>query len=197
MIHFRNITLSFDNKEILKNFTIEIPDKQHLCFAGPSGIGKTTLLKMIQGFIIPQKGEILIDGKILSPETINKIRFQITYIPQNTNLPLKNADELIKLLNLKNKYSEILEHCYKLGLEKQIIDQNFDQISGGQKQRLIIAICLSLNRKIILMDEPTSSLDKESIEKIIYFTQKLKNKTIISTSHNNLWIENADKTIYL
>jgi polar amino acid transport system ATP-binding protein/putative ABC transport system ATP-binding protein len=73
----------------------------------------------------------------------------------------------------------------------------FDEISGGQKQRIIIAICMSLDRKILLLDEPTSALDNESIDDLIALVKRIKNMTLLSASHNPLWIKAMDQVVEL
>ena len=78
-----------------------------------------------------------------------------------------------------------------------MIDKNFTEMSVGQKQRVVIAACLTLDGDILLMDEPTSALDNHSIEKLISTINSLENKTILSVSHNSKWIDNSDLIIEL
>ncbi len=197
MIQCKDINLSFSGKIIFDNLNISIASGENVCISGPSGIGKSTLLKLIQGYVIPDEGSIQINDQELSAATIKEIRGSIVWIPQNVNLPVNNGGDLIKLMNLQSKEDIINSTGEKLGLEKDIIFKDFGLISGGQKQRIIISICLSLDKKIILMDEPTSSLDDASINLLIKLVKSLKGKTIISASHNNLWLTNVDKTIAL
>jgi polar amino acid transport system ATP-binding protein/putative ABC transport system ATP-binding protein len=197
MIEFKNISLTFDNKPVFVDFSAKIEINQHTCFAGASGKGKSTILKLIQGYVLPQKGEIVVNGLGLNPENIAAVRSQLAYIPQNIHLPVDNGSDLVKMLGFENKYDLILDYCSQMGLEKDFYTKKFDQMSGGQKQRLVVAVCLSLERQIILMDEPTASLDAESTEELLKVIRNLKNITIVSASHNPIWIESADKIINL
>jgi polar amino acid transport system ATP-binding protein/putative ABC transport system ATP-binding protein len=197
MIHCKNIDLTFSGKKIFDNLNLYIEQGKNVCLSGPSGRGKSTLLKMIQGYITPDKGNILINNTILSTITVKDLRGSITWIPQNINLPVKTGWELMNLMHIQSNIESVNGFIEKLGLEEDIISKDFDKISGGQKQRIIIAICLSLNKQIILMDEPTASLDDVSIKLIIETVQSLNKKTIVSASHNRLWVNSTDKKINL
>jgi len=197
MIECKNISLSFSDKIIFEHLNVYIEEEENVCLSGDSGKGKTTLLKILQGYIIPNDGHVLIDNKTLSPATIKQIRDSIIWIPQNVNLSVNNGLELINLMNIRSHTDLVISFAEKLGLEHDILLKDFNIISGGQKQRVIISICLSLDKKIILMDEPTSSLDKKSITSLIKVIHSLKEKTIVSASHNQQWINNIGKTITL
>jgi polar amino acid transport system ATP-binding protein/putative ABC transport system ATP-binding protein len=197
MIECKNITLSFSDKIVFEHLNFRIEEGENVCLSGPSGKGKTTLIKILQGYIIPDVGQVRINHTSLNTTTIKQIRESIIWIPQNINLPVNNGLELIKLLNIQSNLGLISDFTQKLGLEKDTILKDFNIVSGGQKQRIIISICLSLDKNIILMDEPTSSLDKDSIELLIKVIKSLRGKTIVSASHNQLWTNSTEKIIKL
>lgn len=197
MISGKNISLSFNSTFIFKDLTFSIHGGENACFSGPSGKGKSSLLKIIQGYIIPDTGQVEIDGMDLNIENVRKIRSKMAYIPQNINLPVDNGKELLKLINDRNAEKTVDSFIEELGMPADMLTRRFDEMSGGQKQRVVIAVCLSLDREIILLDEPTSSLDDESIDKVIRVIQNLKNRTIVSASHNQKWIRFVDKKINL
>lgn len=197
MIKIKNVSLSFPDIKLYENLSLEIKPGENVCISGDSGKGKSTFLKMLQGYIIPNSGEISIDDIPLNHHTIKDIREMITWIPQNVNLPVNNGAELLQLMHLENNKEVVLEIMAKLGLGPEFFTKDFTQISGGQKQRVIIAICLSINSKIVLMDEPTSSLDNNSINKLIETVNGYKDRTIVSASHNDLWLEKAERVVSL
>jgi polar amino acid transport system ATP-binding protein/putative ABC transport system ATP-binding protein len=197
MIECKHISLSFSDKALFRDLNFQINAGENVCLSGGSGKGKTTLLKILQGYVIPDDGHVRIASDIINPSTIKQIRDSIIWIPQNINLPVNNGLELIKLMNIRSNTDHILYLSKELGLEEDMIFKDFNIISGGQKQRMIISICLSLEKKIILMDEPTSSLDKKSISRLIKVIQSLKDKTIVSASHNQQWISSTDRTIII
>ncbi len=197
MIKATNLELNFSGKQIFKDLSFFIKKGENVCISGPSGKGKSTILKMLMAYVIPNEGSIKVNQLLVNPENIKTIRNKIIWIPQNINLPVNNGLELMELLNLTNQRNRVEELLHELGLESSFLNQDFAQISGGQKQRVIIAICLSIEKDIILMDEPTSSLDEDAINKLISCVSKLKNKTIVSASHHLGWMESTDKIIEL
>lgn len=197
MIKIKNINISFDGNTIIENFSADIETNQHTCFVGSSGKGKSSILKLIQGYTIPLEGEVWINGKLLSNQTAHELRSQMAYIPQNVNLPTKNCMELSEMLGIAENKSKIISLLEELNLSESYYTKSIEDMSGGEKQRMIIALCISLDRKILLMDEPTSSLDDNSSELVINIIKKLDDTTIVSTSHNSLWLNNADKIINL
>lgn len=159
-------------------------------------MGKTTLLKMIPGLVSPDSGKIFVDKLQLIPQNLNKIRKYIAWIPQNINLPVTNASELMQLLNISDKKNQIAENLDSLELNESYFEKQFPDISGGEKQRIVIAVTLAKNKPILLMDEPTSALDKKSIELLAKLIQNQgKNITVISASHNQQWLKFVERVI--
>ena len=198
MIKFNNVSLSFDELVICKDLGFELNQGDSLCLSGPSGKGKSSLLKLILGIIKPTSGNIYIDGLELNPDHINEIRNKIIWLPQNIHLPVNSGKELIELLDL-NKHQDQLYHSYldKLGVPVNGKERFFNQVSGGQKQRIVLAACLSLDKPILLLDEPVSALDDQSIDLFIDVINSLGDKTIVSTSHNMKWLKHCSRVIEL
>jgi polar amino acid transport system ATP-binding protein/putative ABC transport system ATP-binding protein len=197
MIKCENLCLSFSGQVIFDKLNLNIKRGENICISGASGKGKSTLLNLFQGYIQPDKGNVRINGQTLDVTNIKHIRENIISIPQNIHLPVKNGIELLTLLNITPNLPEVKMYMQKLGLEPELISKDFAKISGGQKQRLIISICLSQKKEIILMDEPTSSLDDDSIELLIKTIADLEGKTVVSASHNQLWANSTGKIIEL
>ncbi len=197
MIECKNISLSFGKKNIFQDISFTVEEGEFITIKGESGTGKSSLLKMIQGYIPFSKGNIKVKGELLNVDSISNIRNSIIWIPQNVNLPVKNGVELMQLMGLNNNHSQVELLMSQLGLEPNLLHKDFQKVSGGQKQRIIIAICLSINKPIVLMDEPTSSLDEASIKLLLSAVKGLKNKTVLSTSHNATWINNSNRVVEL
>lgn len=193
MIKCKDISLSFDGKKVLDNLNIHIEKGEHACIRGISGKGKSTFLKILQGYVLPSSGTIEINGEQLNAANIKSIRKSMVWIPQNINLPVQNGLELAQMMNLQVQESTVNKLLNQLGLEFDIINKDFSKISGGQKQRVVIAICFALDKDIVLMDEPAASLDDESTSLIIKVVKQFSGKTIVSASHNHLWVKSADK----
>lgn len=197
MIEFKNIGLAFDGKEVFHDFSVDFQKDKLISISGPSGSGKTTLLKMIPGIVRPDKGEIIIEGQKLNAETIKEWRSKLIYVPQNINLPVRNGEELIELLELEDSKNLIIQNMEILGLSAQDLGKSFQELSGGQKQRVLIAVSLAQEKSIVIMDEPTSALDEKNIERLIQLIHQQEGKTIISSSHNPIWLKASDKEVKL
>lgn len=192
MIQIQNLQLSFPTGIVFSKLSFSIREGAHTCISGPSGSGKSSILKILQGYIEADEGEIRMDGLVLNKKNIREIRSMIAYVPQNIHLPVRNGRELIDMLACRIELNKTSHYLISLGLQEEMLDREFDEMSGGQKQRVIIAICLSLGRKIILLDEPTAALDNEATQQLIQLIRSLKEITIVSASHNPEWKEAAD-----
>ncbi len=198
MISAKNISVSYNNTNVIQNLSFDIGLGDHACFFGPSGRGKSSLLKMLQGYLVPSTGYVKIKDMELNPVNIKNVRSLMAYIPQNINLPTDNGSELLKMMDASKRVEKVEYFINRLGMSLEMIESRFDEISGGQKQRIVIALCLSLDKEIVLFDEPTSSLDSNSIKKLLdVIKEDMKDKTVISASHNSEWINSASKKIYI
>lgn len=197
MIEYRDISLSFKSKLIFKNFNAQISKGSIVSISGESGRGKSSLLNLAQGYVLPDAGSVFIDNEELNHKTIHKLRKKLSWVPQNINLPVSNGLGLIDLMNLNERKRSIHQFLERLNLSPVILSEAFSKISGGQKQRIIIAVVLSLDKPIVLMDEPTSSLDGKSISNLLKVLDSLDNVTILAASHNPIWLNHSDNVIEL
>ena len=203
MLELRNISKKFGKKEILSNFNLTIPEKKILAIVGPSGGGKTTLLRMLAGLETIDSGEIFYNGESLPLDELEK-RHLLGFVFQDFQLfpHLTVLENLvlspIKTMNMEKNDAEkkAIELLEKLGLEKQI--NNYPtSLSGGQKQRVALARAMMINPKIIGYDEPTSALDPElrlEVEKLILKNRELGITQIVVT-HDLQFAENIADSI--
>lgn len=194
-IEFKNIKKKYDKKVILDNFNLSIEEGEFLTVVGRSGCGKTTLLKMINGLINPDEGEILVRGKSTKNIDIIKLRRNIGYVIQGSILfPHMSVEENISyvpnLLNKKNKLktkNAINKWMKIVDLEEDLLKRYPNQLSGGQQQRVGIARALAASPDILLMDEPFGAVDeitRSSLQDEIIRIQKESNITIIFITHD-------------
>ena len=120
------------------------------------------------------------------------------------HLDLVNVEDLLNFpftfdSNKKSKpaQEQIQDIFTKLGLKPDLLTQRTDEISGGQKQRVILASLFLMKKKILLLDEPTSALDKDAVDQVIRVIQNLSDVTVLSVSHDPLWINEMDRIIEL
>lgn len=194
-IEFKNIKKQYDKKVILDNFNLSIEEGEFLTVVGRSGCGKTTLLKMINGLINSDEGEILIKGKSTKDIDIIKLRRNIGYVIQGSVLfPHMSVEENISyvpnLLNKKDKLktkNAIKKWMKIVDLEEDLLKRYPSQLSGGQQQRVGIARALAASPDILLMDEPFGAVDeitRSSLQDEIIRIQKESNITIIFITHD-------------
>ena len=204
MLELRNINKAFGGKQILTNFSLSIPEKQILAIVGPSGGGKTTLLRMLAGLETIDSGEIYYNGESLAIDELEK-RNLLGFVFQDFQLfpHLSVLDNLtlspIKTMNMEKEVAEkkargLLE---QLGLAGYADAFPFS-LSGGQKQRVALARAMMINPEIIGYDEPTSALDPElrlEVEKLI-LQNKERGMTQIVVTHDLQFAENiADQLL--
>ena len=194
-IVFKNITKSYGEKNILKDFSLNIKKGEFLTIIGSSGCGKTTVLKMINGLIKPNKGNVFVDGKDISKINLIDMRRKIGYVIQGVGLfpHMKIKNNISYTLNLEKKENkeEILSKVKKLvkivGLDEEIINRYPNELSGGQRQRVGIARALVGEPDIILMDEPFGAVDeitRKLLQDEIYKIYKKYNVTIVFITHD-------------
>ncbi|WP_288203704.1 amino acid ABC transporter ATP-binding protein [uncultured Streptococcus sp.] len=204
MLELRNINKAFGGKQILTNFSLSIPEKQILAIVGPSGGGKTTLLRMLAGLETIDSGEIYYNGESLAIDELEK-RNLLGFVFQDFQLfpHLSVLDNLtlspIKTMSMEKEVAEkkargLLE---QLGLAGHADAFTFS-LSGGQKQRVALARAMMINPEIIGYDEPTSALDPElrlEVEKLI-LQNKERGMTQIVVTHDLQFAENiADQIL--
>ena len=194
IIKLEKISLSFGKRKILDNINFSISESQILGLLGPNGVGKSTIFNMITGLINPQYGSIFINSKNVSdyPIYLRTTQFKIGYVPQyggyfHDMTLIENLNAIGELLikNKKVRYEKINSLISKFELDA-VRDVKASYLSGGQKKRLVIALSLLGNPKILLLDEPFAALDImtiKTLQKIIVNLQSENNITIILCDH--------------
>ena len=194
MITFTHIYKSYNGKEIISDFNLTIESGTFLTIIGTSGTGKTTVLKMINGLVLPDKGEIRIDGKNIADENLIALRRNIGYVIQGNILfpHLTVAENIAYVLHLK-KYSKtdiariVTEKLQQVNLPPELANRFPHQLSGGQQQRIGIARALAANPNIILMDEPFGALDsitRKQLQRELKALHQLSGATIVFVTHD-------------
>lgn len=203
MLELKNISKKFKDRQILSNFNLTVEDNKILAIVGPSGGGKTTLLRMLAGLEKIDSGEIIYNGAPLPIDELEK-RNLLGFVFQDFQLfpHLTVLENLvlspIKTMNMAKNVAEkkAVELLEKLGLEKQINNYPIS-LSGGQKQRVALARAMMIEPKIIGYDEPTSALDPElrlEVEKLILKNRELGITQIVVT-HDLQFAENIADSI--
>lgn len=198
-IELKNVTKEFDKVEIIKNISLEFETGKIYGLYGRNGSGKSVLMKLICGFLIPTKGKVLINEKDFNakneyPDNLRAVIEKPSFFPELTgfeNLKLLakiqnkiNDEEIIKALDLVNLIDEK--------------DKKYSKYSLGMKQKLAIAQAIMEDPSILILDEPFNGIEEKSVEKITKFLkEEAKNgKTIIFSTHIKEDLENLADIIY-
>ena len=185
-----NLSKIYKSKKAVKNINFKVNEDEIIGLLGPNGCGKTTTIGMILGLLKPTEGKVLINGKDIEKDKISLLR-RMNFISPYIELPkkLKVKQNLIvygKLYNVKNLENQIEYLSNKLRLN-DLLEKITGELSSGQKNRVSLAKALINDPSVLLLDEPTASLDPETGDFIRTFIEEYKKEKKISVllaSHN-------------
>jgi zinc transport system ATP-binding protein len=196
-IKIRDLWVTYNHQPVLEDVTLDIEENSCVGVLGPNGAGKSTLLKVILGLIPPSRGEVRVFGE--DPYLARRQGNLIGYLPQR---PLTNPRFPVSVLDvvLMGRYGRIglgrrpsgedrdaaLAHLTRLGIP-HLAERPIGEISGGEQQRVFIARALAVNPRLLVLDEPTISLDACSQDEVYDLVNHLKNElqlTVIMVSHD-------------
>lgn len=190
LITLKNLSLGYDKNIVIDNLNINIEENDFLCIVGPNGSGKSTLIKGILGLIKPVKGKVIYNNL--------KQNF-IGYMPQETKVDSNFPASVFEIvlsgtlnrLGLKSFYTkrdkEIANKNLKILNIEKLKNKNFCDLSGGQRQKVLLARSLCATSKLLILDEPSNNLDsksKKELYKMILDLNKNHNITIIMITHD-------------
>ncbi len=192
-ITIRDLSVNYDKKRVLANIFLTIEPAKHYGIIGPNGAGKSTLFKAILGLVVPNSGEILIDGQVVEHQLK-----RIAYIPQKNDIDWQFPATVLDVVMMgryphKKVWQRLqpedkaiaLESLHELGIE-HLKDRQIGELSGGQQQRMFIARALCQKADYLILDEPFVGVDAPTEEKIIFILKKLisEKKTILTVHHD-------------
>ena len=202
-INVDNLTLGYDGHTLFKDLSFEIKSGQKLCIDGPSGSGKSSLLRAMLGFVRPQQGTITMDNQPVNNKTVWSLRHCIGYVTQEPDLGSQSVLERIRQpfgykanAHLEFNMDTLEAYLDQFKLPRILLSKQTTDLSGGEKQRIAIIISLLLDRDLLLLDEPTSALDKESKQVLRDLLANL-HKTIVFISHEDVLLDIKDMTLQL
>jgi len=208
-LQIRDLSFSYGSTQILKDINMELDSSNVLGIVGPNGAGKSTLIRCIDRILVPQHGTILLDGQEMGQMSSMEIAKKIGYLPQSISntFPATVFDTVLmgRRPHLGWRSSEedidtVLEVLTMLKI-RYLAMRDFNEISGGQQQKVLIARALAQDAEILLLDEPTSNLDiRHQLEVMEILTKLVKKKglSVMMAIHDlNLASRYSDRIIML
>ena len=207
MIKLKNVHKTFGHLEVLKGIDLEVARGEKLVIIGPSGSGKSTLIRCMNGLEEVTKGEVYIDGQLMTHKTraaLNRQYSSMVFQQFNLYPHLTVMDNLtlgpVKLKKVRKDEAEALamENLRRVGLEKKALVYP-TTLSGGQQQRIAIARALTMRNPVIYFDEPTSALDPEMVQEVLDIMIELghDNITMVVVTHEMGFArEVADRVVF-
>ncbi len=203
MISFDAVTIGMQGRILMQDVSFSIMAGEKVVLCGKSGSGKTTLLKALVGGARITQGVIRVNGLAVLSENILQIRQELAYIPQEPSVSQETAAEDLLLPFSFKAHSgkepttaQIEAVLGRLLLDPVILRQKSATLSGGEKQRLVIARAILLNKRIFLADEITSALDAESKNAVFTFLLESEH-TVLSISHDLEWIGRCNRVFII
>ncbi len=199
MIQIEKLHKKFGKLTVLDGLDLTIQKGGIFAILGPNGSGKTTLIKCLLGMVVPDKGNIILDGKPILKQW--KYRNDLNYLPQIANFPVNlSVKELIAMVkNLRPKASNEQELIDLFGLNP-FMKKKLGNLSGGTKQKVNLVLTFMFDSDLIILDEPTTGLDPIALIylKELIAKEKAKGKTILITTHiMSLVDQMADEIVFL
>ena len=209
-VQFNNVCYHYPDSDqnVVSGLNLDVKEGECIAVVGASGSGKSTIMNLIIGFMMPTKGELLIDGKSITEFNLSEYRHHISVVPQNsilfdgtirenityglTHYTEEQLEKVVEMANLNEFVNELPN-----GLNTDI-GEHGDKLSGGQKQRITIARALIRDPKILILDEATSALDNISeyhVQKAI--SSSIRGRTTFIVAHRLSTIRDADRIVVM
>jgi cobalt/nickel transport system ATP-binding protein len=189
------LSMRVGDREVLADLSFSVSPGERLVLLGINGCGKTTLLKLLDGLLAPTGGQLRYDGRVLDGRALDEASFrrrfrsEVAFLFQNVDAMLFNptvADEIAfgpRQLGMKDVDARVQRYANLFGAEGWLQRPPFE-LSGGEKKKVAMAALLAIEPKVLLLDEPTASLDPASSAQLVDYLNQRQDLTVIASTHN-------------
>lgn len=187
----KDLDVRFGGQTVLRAFSLSLKPGEKALLTGPSGCGKSTVLRCFLGFVVPNAGSVSIEGEELTSQTIWRLRQRVAYVGQEPDLGTGTAGQAIERpfhyrsnAGLRRNLDRIPELFERFHLAQSLLHKDVGSLSGGEKQRIALVSAILLDRRIFLLDEITSALDKVSKQAVADYFRSREDATALIVAHD-------------
>lgn len=193
IIEYRDLSIIHSHQKVLENFNLTINEGEKVLIRGKSGTGKSTLFLCLLGLMRPSGGDVYFKDLPVNGNSVSLVRTKVAYVPQNVDVGRDSVNEFFDTIFSYNAvgFTPSFEKIQRLlewfELDDSILKKEFKSLSGGEKQRIVLILSLLLERNVLLLDEPTSSLDSSLKSKVVDYFVNDPSLTVVVISHDPQW----------
>ena len=187
----KDLEIRFGGQVVLRGFSLALSVGEKALLTGPSGCGKSTVLRTFLGFVVPGAGAVYINGTQLTTDTVWRLRQRVAYVGQEPDLGTGTAAQAIERpfhyranAGLRRNLDRIPELFDQFNLAHELLHKDVGALSGGEKQRIALVSPILLDRRIFLLDEITSALDKVSKQAVADYFRSREDATVLIVAHD-------------
>lgn len=194
----------FAGRWVLRDFCLSLAAGERVALAGASGSGKSTVLKCALGLVVPEAGTIRIFGEELTGHSVWDLRRHLAYVAQEPDMGAGTMREVLEQpfryrvnAALHGNLHRLPELMARFRLDAALLDKGMNTLSGGEKQRVALLSAILLDRRIILLDEASSALDKANKQAVADYLREDSGLTVLSVSHDSEWLGFSTRVVDL
>jgi ABC-type multidrug transport system ATPase subunit len=203
-IEVESLSVAYAGRPILRDFSLRVRAGEKVTLTGPSGVGKSTVLRCILGLAVPDGGTIRIEGRTLDSQSVWDLRQRMGFVAQEPDLGDGTVRRVLERpfsfranADRRGNLDRVESLMGQFNLPAELLDAETSGLSGGEKQRVALLSVVLLDRPIVLLDEASSALDPANKQAVVDFFSRAPRMTVLSVSHESEWAAFSNRVVDL